>query len=174
MTPEIGTTAVVVRVPVAEPLVLRVPTADDPTGANEVPAHVTLLWPFLALSDLTDADLADLALIVADQPAFEVTFSRLGRFEDVLWLAPDPPEPFVALTRAIAARWPSHPPYQGRFGSVTPHLTLANDIDPDGDQARDVAVQAQAALPLRFRVDEAELIAFWGTRFEVVRVLPLG
>lgn len=174
MAPRVGMTGVIVRVDVAEPFVRRPFDPEDPTGANDVPAHVTLLWPFVDLPDLTGPDLSDLAAIVAAQPAFDVTFPRLGRFEDVLWLAPEPAGPFAALTRAIADRWPSHPPYEGRFSTVNPHLTVAKDIDLGGAEARELSRTVEARLPVAARVDEAELIAFSGTRFEVVRRLPLG
>ena len=49
-----------------------------------------------------------------------------GSFPDgVLYLAPEPAEPFGALTEAFAAAWPEYPPYGGSFTDVVPHLTVA-------------------------------------------------
>jgi hypothetical protein len=43
----------------------------------------------------------------------------------VLYLAPDPARPLIALTELLAARFPSFPPYAGRHAEVIPHLTVA-------------------------------------------------
>jgi len=47
------------------------------------------------------------------------------RFSSVLYLAPDPAEPFSELTRAIAEHYPETPPYGGAFLDTVPHLTVA-------------------------------------------------
>ena len=91
-----------------------------------MPAHVTVLFPFLppdAIDARVGAALADIASAV---PSFEVRFDRVGRFPDVVWLAPEPPAPFARLTDAVAARWPGHPPYGGAFEHVIHHLTVAD------------------------------------------------
>ncbi len=45
---------------------------------------------------------------------------------NVVYLAPDPAEPFVALTEALAAAFPDCPPYGGAFDEPVPHLTIGH------------------------------------------------
>ncbi len=99
--------ALVVRVPEAEALVGDLRARHDPSAADGVPAHVTVLVPFLAPGTETAADRAALQALCALQPAFEVVFARVGRFPATAWLAPEPAAPFVALTQAVVERWPT-------------------------------------------------------------------
>jgi hypothetical protein len=92
-----------------------------PAGAGP---HVTILYPFLPCDALGPADRTELAAIAGTVPAFEVSFERVRRFADLVWIEPEPAEPFAALTAAVVERWPDHPPYGGTFETVIPHLTL--------------------------------------------------
>lgn len=106
-----------------------------------VPAHVTILFPFLAPEDIDEAALEQLFGRFA---AFEVRFDRLERFEDgTLWLRPAPVAPFVDLTAAVWQRWPAHAPYEGTHDEVIPHLTVTT---------------TDVALPISGRVTEVLLI----------------
>ena len=96
--------------------------------SHGVPPHVTLLVP--APPDMDGAVAA-----LTEFPPFDVTFRRLGRFPDTLWLAPEPTEPFVAMTEALVRRFPGHPPYDGMFEAITPHLTVAQGDDLDNAEA---------------------------------------
>jgi 2'-5' RNA ligase len=147
--------AVLVHVPEAEPVVgewrLR-HTHDAPLG---IPAHVTLLYPFVPPGEL-DAEVEErLARVLGEVEPFDVTFARTARFPAVLYLAPQPPEPFVALTEAISEEWPEHPPYEGEFDEVVPHLTVAESEDERVFERIAGAVGPQ--LPLDQRVREAQL-----------------
>jgi hypothetical protein len=51
--------------------------------------------------------------LVAHHPSFTVTFADCGQFPDVLFLVPDPDDPFRALTTDLFRRWPDIPPYGG-------------------------------------------------------------
>ena len=74
---------------------------------------------------------AKLSRAVATVPEFTATFGSTAWFEDkVLWLAPDPAEPFRALTASVAAAFPEHPPYEGAHDDVVPHLTVGQDAPP--------------------------------------------
>jgi 2'-5' RNA ligase len=105
--------------------------------SHGVAPHVTLLIP--APPDLDTARAA-----LAGFGAFDVAFSGFGRFPGTLWLAPEPAETFVAMTEALIGAFPNHPPYEGAFESITPHLTVAQGDDLD---AAETALAA--ALPLR-------------------------
>ena len=146
---------VIVSVPPAEPVVgeLRLRhTGDGPLG---VPAHVTLLVPFVPPAELTDDVEERLARLIAAAPAFDVTFARAARWPELVYLEPDPADPFVRLTEAIVAEWPEHPPYEGVHETVIPHLTVAeSDDDAFLDQ---IAAGLEPQLPIELCVQEAQL-----------------
>ena len=100
----------------------------DASARVGVPAHVTVGYPFVPLADLGPDGLEQVSSVMAGAAPFDVTCSRTGWFgEDVLYLAPDDPDPLVALTEAVTAAFPDHPPYGGRYDVVTPHVTVAHD-----------------------------------------------
>jgi 2'-5' RNA ligase len=148
---------VLVHIPEAEPLVgewrLR-HTYDGPLG---VPPHVTLLFPFVPPDDLSGEIEKRLARVVGESEPFDVTFTRTARFPDLLYLDPEPSQAFSALTEAIAAEWPEHPPYEGEFDEVIPHLTVAESVDEA--LVERIEADVEAGLPLHSRVSVAQLYA---------------
>jgi 2'-5' RNA ligase len=90
-----------------------------------VPAHVTILYPFVPPALLTPSIRDAVARIASQHPAFTVRFDEAGRWRSVAWLAPEPSAPFAGLTAAACAAFPDYPPYRGTISEPTPHLTLA-------------------------------------------------
>jgi 2'-5' RNA ligase len=134
-------TALIVEVPAAERVVGEHRRQLDHSGALGLPAHLTVLFPFVPHQDLGEAELRRCAEICAGVPAFDVALSETSWFgEDVVWLAPDDPSPLRALTAAFAAAFPAYPPYGGAFDSVVPHLTIGDHGDIDVLQAAELAV----------------------------------
>ncbi|GAA5130088.1 2'-5' RNA ligase family protein [Pseudonocardia adelaidensis] len=166
--------AVVVPVPEAEPRVGVLRAALDPSATLGVPAHVTIMFPFVPPARLDDAVVAALGEVLAAVPAFEVEFSKVSWFSDVVWWAPEPAEPFVALTHAVAARFGLEP-YEGAYGdAVVPHLTIGHGAPMDRMRAAEAEVAA--GPPLRASVRTASLMT--GSRaagsWTTVAELPLG
>ncbi|MGW5354063.1 2'-5' RNA ligase family protein [Streptomyces sp. NPDC004031] len=168
----VGQTALVVRVPEADPAVGGWRERYDPSARAGVPAHVTVLVPFLDGNRLDRATRADLAALLAGRPAFDVAFRRCGRFPGVLYLVPEPDGPLAELSVAVAARWPEAPPYGGRFAGVVPHLTVADGQDEA--VLADVEAALAARLPVASRVRAVDLMAFDGTRWHLRESFPLG
>lgn len=166
------TSALYVEVPAAEPVVGEHRLAYDPAAAAGIPAHVTILYPFLEPSGIGDDVHARLRVIVAGIEPFEVTFGRTGRFPDVAWLAPDPVGPFRAMTDAVAAAWPDHPPYGGAFDEIVHHLTIADSAP--GEVLDAVERQVAPQLPIRQRVDSLALAVRRGGTWSVERRYALG
>lgn len=157
-----GQTALVVPVPAAEPVVRAWRDRYDPAARAGVPAHVTVLFPFLP-APLVDADTrAALAGIFGSHPAFDVRFEDCGRFPGVLYLAPDPDTPFRRLTEAVVARWPEAPPYGGKY-EPHPHLTVAQCEDAVLDEAE---ADLCTGLPLSARVSKVDLVTYTGTDWQ--------
>jgi 2'-5' RNA ligase len=129
-------------------------------GAEGMPAHVTLLYPFVDADALDRRGAVDeAAAVLARFPAFDVEFARVGRFPGagatVLWLALEPSGPFLAMTAALAARFPERPPYAGAFAAIVPHLTVA--LSPDLDLLDDLERRMAPGLPIHARVGAAGL-----------------
>jgi 2'-5' RNA ligase len=171
-----GETALVVAVPEAEPAVAAHRAAlDAGAAAAGMPAHVTVLFPFLPLERLDDDALAAVARIVASVPAFDVALTRVAWFGDrVVWLAPEPAEPFRALTLAVWRRFPEAPPYANEHTDVVPHLTIGSGAPVDRLAAAAAAVARH--LPIAARTEAVHLIARPGGtgRWRTWRELPLG
>ena len=139
--------AILIKVPQVESLVGRHRRDLDPSAKWGVPAHVTLLYPFLPPSEIDANVLGRIATCVSGHRAFEVQFARTKWFgEEVLWLAPEPDLSFRRLTAALFAAFPETPPYGGTIFDPTPHLTVADGAMVD--QMREVESLVIAELPI--------------------------
>ena len=104
--------ALIVAVAEAEPVVAAHRDRLDLAASWGVPAHITICYPFLPPADLDEQVLAGLRRVAAAVPAFFCKLTEVSWFgERVVWLAPDPAEPFRALTAAGVARFPAARPY---------------------------------------------------------------
>ena len=106
-------TALISRVPEAERYIAHHRQRFDPSARRNVPAHVTILYPFMAPA-LVDDEV--IAASRASRVPFRVstTASRgRERFPVALYLAPDPGEPFSALIAGIFRAFPDYPPFEG-------------------------------------------------------------
>ena len=121
--------ALAIPVPEAEPLVQAWRARYDPSAALGVPAHITLLVPFLPPARIDGQVVEDLRTFFAGAAPIGFRLARLARFPDVLYLAPEPDTPFTQLITELARRYPETPPYGGVFKEVIPHLTVAHSAD---------------------------------------------
>jgi hypothetical protein len=144
-------TALIVPVPEAEPYVSDVRLVHDGSAALGVPAHITILFPFVDGADLDEEAVED---VLAPFTAFAFELDRVGRWDPgSVWLHPEPSTPFSELITAVWQRWPAHPPYEGAYDVVIPHLTVSEvpiDFDPPlpiACVAREVTLIEQAVGP---------------------------
>ena len=154
MAPSGPVSAVIVR--------FRLPTGleqirrlHDPAASMGVPAHVTLLYPFLPVPQLTLGVRRSLVDIAGGTNPFDVRFRRIDRFPAAVYLAPDRPAPFVRLTGLIAECFPGYPPYGGAFEAVVPHLTLS----PSDASFAAMTATAERFLPFTRRASSLEILA---------------
>jgi 2'-5' RNA ligase len=165
------TSGVVVRIRLPAALA-RLRARDDRMASVGVPPHITLLFPFVPVDQLGPAVRRELAAIAATVEPFEVRFARVDRFPGAVYLVPEPSAPFVALTTAIVERFPDHPPYDGAFAEIVPHLTLVESTTLDLDP---IAAEAGRGLPFARRVSSMELLVEDGTgRWHGRWRIPLG
>lgn len=120
-----------VPIPEAEPIVGPLRQDHDPVARLGIPAHVTVLFPFVPAAAADDALDESLRALFRTAVPFPYRFARVGRFGDTtVYLEPEPSEPFSALTRRVVAQWPHYPPYEGVFDVVVPHLTVGDQLEP--------------------------------------------
>lgn len=145
----------------------------DPAARQGMPAHVTLVFPFAEPQALSAEDRVRLATVFAGAAPLALTFAATGRFPGVLWLAPEPATAIVDLVMRLAEAFPDHPPYGGAFGTVVPHLTLAQ-----GDEALLDRLEARIAgrlrQPIVAPVAAAVLFATRADRWTPVERFALG
>ncbi len=168
-----GRSAVVVVVPEAEDVVRRWRERDDPSAARGMPAHITLLYPFLEASTIDDDVVRELSRYFSGVDGFAFTLIRVGRFPATVYLMPEPSDVFAHLTRSLVDRWPEYQPYGGKFPASVPHLTVS---DVDDAQRREEAADAVAPkLPIRVDATEASLwVEDDGAGWRLHTRLPFG
>lgn len=164
--------ALLVPVPAAEPLVGAYRLHHDPVAGAGVPAHVTLVVPWIAPEELAPEHLHQLRDIVENSQPFNFELTRPCWFgERVLWLAPEPAAPFLELTHRLAERFGT-PPWEGEFREVVPHLTVGHVGDREGlDEAADAI---KAKLPLWCRASEVWVMVGDGVAWRVRNKVMLG
>src|SRR3954447_10441459 len=151
----VGESAIIV--PVNVPVgVHRLRERMDPSAADGVPAHITLFYPFMPPSELKDDVRRRIEQIIAAEPSFPFVLAAVRRFPEVVYLEPDPAEPFRRLTKELAAAFPGYPPYEGAYPDVVPHMTVAADVPQDYYAAAEHALPQ--FLPIRDVAREAWLI----------------
>ena len=162
-------TALIVPVPSAEAAVAKWRARHDPSAAFGMPAHVTVLYPFLAPDAITQTVERELESVLCPYPAFPFRLVGVDRFPGVLYLATEPAEPFRELTAALHDRWPDHPPYGGAFDSVVPHVTVVHGSEPP-----EVASELEEAAPIEAEATEVWLMAELHNYWSLLRRFPLA
>jgi 2'-5' RNA ligase len=167
--------ALLVAVPeasaVVEPWLERTAKAKPSHG---IPAHVTVLFPFVPASGLDEEVLGTLNSAFIRMRPFDFELIECRRFPAVLYLAPEPAERFVAMTEAVVAAYPDFPPYEGVFDSVVPHLTVAEGSPAVLNRAEG---EVRPRLPIRAEAREVQLLEELepqSGRWQVRARIPLG
>ncbi len=168
--PSLGTTALVMVLPAAEPALAVARRVDPGVVRPGLPAHVTALYPFLPDASLTDSTLAEVRSLAAAVPPPDVELAGLVVAPGFVALAAPA---LQAVADAVCARWPSVLPYGGRFGPRPPaHLTVAMG-GPDETLQR-VAEGVRPLLPLAGRVEGLQLVALTDRGWELRLAAPFG
>ena len=135
--------AFIIHVPEAEACVASLRKRFDESVKLGVPAHVTVLVPFMSPELITDAVLEHVHAALSQVPAFSFALAEVRRFPATTYLAPEPPEPFIALTESLVRAFPTYPPFGGEFESIIPHLTVAHG---NATEAEAAAAELVAAM----------------------------
>lgn len=166
--------ALVVPVPDAEPVVGRHRSRHDPSCVWGVPPHVTVHGPFVEPEGIDDDVRTALRALFAATEPFAVRFARTARFPTVLYLAPEPADPFRSLTQALVERFPGYPPYEGEFDDPVPHLTVAYEA-PEGVMD-EIDREIAPGLPIETEATEVLLIVGRNAPggWRTIEAFPLG
>jgi 2'-5' RNA ligase len=166
--------AFVVKVPAAESAVGELRSRFDATAKLGVPAHITVLFPFMPPDEITSDVLHQAQIALSTVPSFGFSLARIGRFPTTTYLSPVPPEPFVALTTALIERFPVFRPYGGAHEGVVPHLTVAYG---DAAKAHAAAVELEQRLcllkPIRTECNSVTLLENSSGRWREMHVFDL-
>jgi 2'-5' RNA ligase len=119
--------ALLLPVPAAEGVVGEHRARLDASARDGVPAHVTVLYPFLPPAGIGPEVLAELARLFAAVRRFSFTLDQVRWFgESVVWVGPSDDSPFRKLTALAVAAYPSCLPYRSAHEDVVPHLTIGH------------------------------------------------
>ncbi len=169
-----GTSALVIEVPQAEELVGPFRQKHDPVAPLGMPAHVTVLFPFVDVEEICEELLAELWEHYSRIPRFTFALPRLGQFSDVLFLVPAPREPLDHLIDVTCERYPEYPPYGGTVEKPDPHLTIAHAEDP-AELAR-ICTEVEALMSaeiIEVEVCEVSLMTHEEGKWRRRQVFPL-
>jgi 2'-5' RNA ligase len=117
--------ALIIEVPQAEAAVHRYRERFDANAPLGIPAHITVLAPFMPPHMINAPALTQLGQLFADIGPFQFRLDRTGWFSDhVLWLGLDNPGPFRDLTQHVFQEFPAFPPFEAKHDVLVPHLTV--------------------------------------------------
>lgn len=151
--------ALIIEVAEAESLVVSYRDQYDPSAAAGMPPHITLLYPFVAPSEIDDAVMAQLRDVCSHHSPFALQLTEIRKFPNVLYLAPIPDTLLKGLMADIFHAYSERPPYGGVFTEVIPHLTVAQ-VDDKGllDQiTHSFRQEAHHRLPIASHVSAVQL-----------------
>ena len=122
-----------------------------------MPPHITLRAPFKPMRDIDTQVISTLADLFGSYPQFKFRLAETARFSDtgVLYLAPEPAEPFHVLNQAIERHYPDPAP---EHLQVVMHLTLARSTPKEVDNIeREFRHEYETWLPIEARATEVYL-----------------
>ncbi len=166
--------AFIVQVPQAETCVAGLRARFDASSGLGVPAHLSILVPFM-VPELITAEVLARAQAALDQLGrFAFSLSQVGRFEATAYLAPEPAAPFMALTDALVRAFPGFLPFGGAHTSIIPHLTVAHGDAADAEiAATELAARLAQSGPIFCGCDAVTLLENTTGRWRAIHVFEL-
>ena len=164
-------TALVVLVPAAEKYVLDMRRRPKTIA---MPAHITVLYPFVQKSSLTTEVVARLRRTFLAFEPFTFELTEVEWFEErVVYLRPSPSATFQEMSQLLTDAFPNYKPYRGAFTEIVPHLTLAESASPS--KLRAAADSLAETLPIHGHANAVCLMAQDTTgNWDVHTIFPLG
>jgi 2'-5' RNA ligase len=135
------------------------------------PPHITLIYPFVDVATLAGEVVDEVERCCSGFRTFDFQVGHAVRFGEVVFVSPDPAEPFRDLLRALTSTEPP-PPYPVTVTDTIPHLTIAFSSDPS--ELEEVSTRVAGSLPIRSRAAEAWLMAESTDGWSLERTFALG
>ena len=158
--PTHGQTGLVIPVPAADALLAAVGARYPGTVREGVPAHLSLLYPFVAAAELDDRTISTVSDLLAGQAPMPVQFAECYRHDGFVALRPDTIDGLKELMSKTYLQWPDVVPYEGAYQDVEPHLTVA--MHCSDETAVRIEQEVTAQLPISAELREAWLVVFEG------------
>lgn len=167
--------AFIVKVPSAESVVAALRERFDATSKLGVPAHITVLVPFMDPGDITADVLEQAQRALMGTTAFAFSLRSVGRFPTTAYLEPEPTAPFIAMTQALVEAFPGFRPYAGEHQRVIPHLTVAHGSAADADEAAEaLQLGLEQGAEVRAQCSSVALIENSSGRWRELHVFHLS
>ena len=139
-----------------------------------IPFHVTLLYPFAPLVELTDEVRAETRSFFAERRPFEFRLTHLAAWPRVVYAVPEPDTELRGCMQALFAHFPQWLPYGGAHDVVVPHATVGEDVDAAGVYA-EIEQRVMPHLPHRCQAQDVALLEeFAPERWRELERFPLG
>ncbi len=139
-----------------------------------IPPHVTVHIPFEPIGNINATVMHRLATLFAAHQPFWFSLTRTAYFAEteVLYLVPEPVEPFLALCQAIQANFPGSPP---DYPDPVMHLTLARAGSEELESITDEFYRTYGSqLPIAATATEVWLFEKRGNVWVEVTSFALG
>lgn len=151
---------ILIPVPAADPVVGYWRKKYDKVANHGIPSHVTLLFPFKEPSLITKNDLIKLNGIFSKIEAFLFTLEKISTFPGVIFLEPKPRNKFIEITEKIVKVFPKNPPYEGKFATINPHLTIGQLANPSEAESLKETIRhdIKDKLPIKSTAEEVWLM----------------
>ena len=150
------TTTLVAPVPAADSAVDHWRVRFDPWARRGVPAHVTLLGPFLPAAQVDGEVVSALEVVFRRRAPCELVFREVAQLPGAVCLLPEEDDPLRRLTSALLHEWPELEPSSRTGGERPYHLTVACTDDPS--LFADIGERLTPLLPISAWLDEAVLL----------------
>ncbi len=150
-------------IPVALPEALERLRLEGDPSARQLPAHVTVHFPF-ADEPKTKIVTPELKKLVGRIETFRIQFDCLDHFdmpdEVIYYLKVSSTPQLVTLFHTIWNKFRAYPPYEGKHQTIVPHITLARYARPVSEEkvARLLEAVEQHRHELHWEISEVEWV----------------
>ncbi|AUW93790.1 2'-5' RNA ligase family protein [Sulfobacillus sp. hq2] len=150
-------------IPVALPDALEAFRLQSDPSARQLPAHVTVHFPF-ADEPKSRIVAPQLKRLLGKMAPFRIYFDNMGRFEMpnemILYLKVTVTPELMTLFETIWQKFRTYPPYEGKHQEIIPHITMArvNPATAGAVEARLTHLVEQHRSALFWDISEVEWV----------------
>ena len=172
---DMSATALIVEVPEAELMVRDLREEFDRVSLLGMPAHITVLYPFLEQSNIDESQLELMQSVFDGFGNFGFQLNEVGEFQETVYLSPSPKERFTDLTKAIERMFPEYPPFGGIHDSIIPHLSVLNGSTEHISKVRkELEIRLKMTGPIESICNEVILLEFANHKWRKLDVFALN